>query len=115
MGDLSSFSVGQIVGARLAGTSITKTAILLGVSRAAVPKVVTTYTYHRKALSAQRQIGRKPKLNERRRRTLKRIVSKNDRTAGPKSDKQNSIFICFHKTVERELHKSSIHCRDCNC
>jgi predicted transcriptional regulator len=36
MEDLSDFIRGQIIGARLAGTSLIKTAILLGVSRAAV-------------------------------------------------------------------------------
>jgi biotin operon repressor len=42
MGDLSDFQSGQIVGARLAGASVTKTATLLGVSRAAVSKVMMT-------------------------------------------------------------------------
>jgi len=36
MGDLSDFQRRQIVGVRLAGESVTKTATLLGVSRAAV-------------------------------------------------------------------------------
>jgi predicted transcriptional regulator len=43
MGDLSDFQTRQIVGACLAGTSVTKTAILLRVSRAAVSKVMTRY------------------------------------------------------------------------
>jgi hypothetical protein len=34
MGDLSDFERGQIVGARLAGASVTKTTTLLGVPRA---------------------------------------------------------------------------------
>jgi len=41
MGDLLDLQKGQIVGARLAGASKTKTAISLGVSRAAVPKIRT--------------------------------------------------------------------------
>jgi len=48
MGDFSDFQRGQIVGACLAGASVTKTAILLGVSRAAVSKVMMTYTDHRR-------------------------------------------------------------------
>ena len=43
MGDLSDFQSGQMVGAHLAGASVTKTATLLGVSRAAVSKVMTTH------------------------------------------------------------------------
>ena len=45
MGDLSDFQRGQNVGARLAGASVTKTATLLGLSRAAFSKVMATYTH----------------------------------------------------------------------
>jgi len=41
MGDLSDFQTRQIVGACLARASVTKMAILLGVSRAAASKVMT--------------------------------------------------------------------------
>jgi len=68
------FQRGEIVG--LARTSVTKTATLLGVSRAAVSKVVTAYTNHGKTLPSKKNSGRKPKLSERDRRNLKRIVSK---------------------------------------
>jgi len=57
-----------------------QTATSLGVSRAAVPKVVTAYTNHGKTASADRNSGQKPKLSERDRYILKRIVSKNHRT-----------------------------------
>jgi predicted transcriptional regulator len=80
------------VGARLAGASVIKTATLLGVSRAAVSKVMTTYTNHGNTSSAKRKRGRKPKLNESDRRTVKRNVSKNSHTTAA-----NSIFIL--KTV----------------
>jgi len=61
MGDFSCFQRGQIVGAHLAGASVTKTANVFGVSRAAVSKVMTTYTNHGRTLSAKRNSGRKPK------------------------------------------------------
>jgi predicted transcriptional regulator len=46
MGDLSDFKRGQIVGAHLAGASVTKTATLLGVSRASFSMIITAYTNH---------------------------------------------------------------------
>ena len=49
MGDLSDFQRGQIVGAHLAGASVPKMATLLGVSRAAVSKVMMAYTNRGKA------------------------------------------------------------------
>jgi IS30 family transposase len=71
MGDLSDFERGQIVAARLAGASVTKTATSLGVSRATVSEVTSTYTNQRKTKSYS---GRKLTLTERDRSTL-RIVS----------------------------------------
>jgi hypothetical protein len=55
MGDLSNFERGQIVGACVAGASVTKTVILLGVSRATVFKVMSAYTNHGKTTSAKGQ------------------------------------------------------------
>ena len=68
MGGLSEFQRGQIVGARLAGASVTKKATLLGVSREAVSKVMTS--------SAKRNSGRKQTRSERNCRTLKKMASK---------------------------------------
>ena len=60
MGDFSDFQRGQIFGARLAGASVTKPETLLGISRAALSKVMTTCTNHGK-ISAKRKSGRKIK------------------------------------------------------
>ena len=52
MGDFSDFKGRQIVGVHLSGASVIKIATLLGVSRAAVPKVMTAYMNHGKTSSA---------------------------------------------------------------
>jgi hypothetical protein len=75
---LSAFEIGHIiVGSRLAG-ACDKTATLLGVSRATVSKA---YTNHEKTTSAKRNSGRNSALTEGDRCTLRKIVSKNHRTA----------------------------------
>jgi hypothetical protein len=55
MRDLSNLR-GHIIGAHLAGASVIKTATLLGVLRATVPKVMSAYTNHGKT-SAKRNSG----------------------------------------------------------
>jgi transposase len=79
MGNLPDFERGQVVDARLTGVSVTKTTTLLGVSRATVAKVMSAYTNHERT-SAKRNSGRKSKLAERDRRTLRSSVAKNHRT-----------------------------------
>jgi predicted transcriptional regulator len=65
MGDLSDFERGQINVAHLAGASVTKTAKLLGVSRATVSKVIMAYTNHGKTTSLKRNSGQNSTLTER--------------------------------------------------
>jgi len=72
-------------------------ATLLGVSRAAVSKVMTTYTDHGRTSSAKKNSGQKPKLRERDRHTLKRIVYINHR-----STEQLNIHL------EDHFHKNSL-------
>ena len=79
MGDFSDFQKGRIVGVHLAGASVTRTATLLGVSKAAVSKVMT-YANHGRTSSAKRNSGQKQKLSERNCHKLKRIVSVNQRS-----------------------------------
>jgi hypothetical protein len=75
---------------------------------------MTAYTYHGKTSSAERNRGRKPKLNERNSRTLKRIMFKNHKTAAAKVTAKLNIHLedpVSSQTVRRELHKSNIHGR----
>jgi transposase len=64
MGDLSDFERRQIVGARLAGASVIKTATLLGMSRVTVSKVMTAYTNHGKTTSTKRNSRQKSASTE---------------------------------------------------
>jgi len=57
MGNFSDFKRRQIVGVCLSGASVIKMTTLLGVSRAAVSKVMTAYINHGKTLSAKRNSG----------------------------------------------------------
>jgi transposase len=111
-GRLIRFSKGHIVGARLVGPSVTATATLLRVSRAAISKVMMAYTNHGK--TAEMNSGRKPKLSERDRNTLKRIMSKSHRTTAAKVTAELSIYCedpVSTKIFRRELHKSYLHGR----
>jgi hypothetical protein len=114
MGDLSDFQIGEIVGMRLAGESVTKTTTLLSVPRTRVSKVMSTYTNNEKTASAKRNSGRKSTLTGRDRRTLKTTVSKNHTTTAAQVTAELNVHLedpVFTETVRRELHKSNIHGR----
>jgi transposase len=93
MGDLSDFQRGQIVGVRLAAASVTKTATLLGVSREEVSNVIMAYTNHGKTQPTDRNSGQKPKLCERDRYIMMRIVSKNHRTTAAQARAEFNIHL----------------------
>ena len=87
---------------RSAGASVTKTATLSGISRAAVSKVMMTYTNHGRTSSAKRNSGRKANLRERDCCTLKRIVSINHRSTAAKVTAKLNI------RLEERFNKNSL-------
>ena len=93
MGYLSDFQRVRFVDVHSAAASSARTAILLRVSTAAVPKDMTAYTYHGKTSSAERNSGPKPKLIERDRLTLRRVASNNQRTVASKVTTELSIHL----------------------
>jgi transposase len=114
MGYLCDSERGLIVGVRLAGASVTKTAILIGVSKAKVSKIMSAYTNHGKTTSAKRKSWRNSTVTERDCRTLRRIVSKIHTNTTAQVTAELNIHLedpVSTKTVRRELHKSNIHDR----
>ncbi|GFV43794.1 transposable element Tc1 transposase [Trichonephila clavipes] len=83
MCDLSDVKRGMVIGARLAGASVSRTANLVGVLKTTVLRVITAYTNLGKVSSAKHNRGRKLKLKDRDRRVLKRIVARNRKTTLP--------------------------------
>jgi hypothetical protein len=61
---LSDFQRGKIVGARLTGASLTKTATSLGVSRATLSKFISAHMNREKTTPAKKNSGRKSTLTE---------------------------------------------------
>jgi transposase len=99
---LSDSKIGQIIGARLAGASVTKPATVFGVSRATVSEVMSAYTNHGKTTSAKSNSGRKSTLTERDRRTLRRSVSENHRTTAAQVHRRAELNIPLEDPVSTE-------------
>jgi hypothetical protein len=111
---LTDSETGEIVGARLAGTYVIKSITLLGVLRATVFTVIPAYMNHGKTTSTKRNRGRKSTLTERDRRTLRRFVSKYNRTTAAGVTAELNIHpedTVSTKTLRREILKSNIHAR----
>jgi hypothetical protein len=113
MEDLSTFEIGPIIGAHLAGVSVTKAVTLLGVSRATVSKVMSVaYTNHGK-LSVKRNSVGKSTLTERDCFTLRRTVSKTHRTTATQVTAELNVHLedHFHKNYVTRVSNSNTHSR----
>ena len=115
MADLSDFKRGQVVGVRMAGACVTKTAELNYCSKEySLESNDSIWERRKKPFSLKKNSGRKRKLSDRDRQTLTRIVKKDHKntalkiTAELNDHLENPIPL---KTVRRELHKAGFHGR----
>ena len=106
MPDLLNFKRSHIVGARMAGASITKNTKLFGVAKITVSIVMTALEKQGKTFSL--------KQSDRDRRSLTWIVRKTHKNTAPKITAENTFpqkTQFPQKIVRRELHKAGFHRR----
>ena len=70
MADLSDFKKGQIIGAHMVGTSVTKTVQMFNISRSTVSKIMIALEKEKKNVSIKHKSGQKPMLSEKDRQIL---------------------------------------------
>ncbi|GBM39962.1 hypothetical protein AVEN_231380-1 [Araneus ventricosus] len=101
--DLTDFERGQIFSSRLVGASVTTTANIIGVTRAAVSKVMTAYRMQGKTTSVKNNCAQKSKLSEIDLRMLHQVVSFAQKKAAELN--QNLHILVSTKTEGNCTHK----------
>ena len=110
--DLTEFQRGVIVGASLAGASLSKTAEICNVSKSSAYNVLSAYCKRGKTTSDKTNCGRKRKLSQRDASVLKIIVSKKRKTTAERVTAELNTHLdspVSTKTVRRELHRANIY------
>lgn len=103
IGDLSDFQNGQIMGAYLAGASVTLTARLFSVLRSTVFTIVTAHKAWQDFVSEDNS-GKRSKLNN---GILRRIVSKQHRNAAAKVTANLSIYCTLNTLFPQKTSDNS--------
>ena len=112
--DLSNFKCGQIVGARMAGANVTKTAeffVCVCVARSIVLKVMAAFEKEGKTSSLKQNSGRKRELSDRDHRTLMQIVRNDYMNTAPKF---GAIYINKATWVSSSIIRCPIHSTLCH-
>ena len=88
-----SLKKGQAVGARMAGALVTRTAEMLGFSRATISNTIKKFKKHGKTSSNRSNSGRTSKHTNRDRRALKHIVRRNHPNAAARVTAESSQYL----------------------
>ncbi|GFU27928.1 transposable element Tc1 transposase [Nephila pilipes] len=97
---------GMTTGTRFAGAPLSRTANLMGVSRTTVSRVMIAYKKLEKVFCAKQNSGRKSKVTNRDRRSLKKIIARKRKTTLPQITPKMSTHFQYTvspKTTQREL------------
>ena len=105
MTNLSDFKSDQIIGARMAGATVTKTAELFSVA-SSVSKAMTAFERKGKTCSLKQNSRRKQKLSDMNRRTRTQIVRKNHKNTKITAELNDHLETPVSSEKKRkELHK----------